>query len=101
MSKFMRLHANAPATLGAVVEAVTRLSALGEANILEIVTAGNIAKYFPFEPPADRPIPADTLSDEELVEASAAPLKRQQRDALIRSSLSTAAPKKHRASSKR
>jgi hypothetical protein len=101
MSKFMRLHANAPATLGAVVEAVTRLSALGEANILEIVTAGNIAKYFPFEPPAGRPLPADTLSDEELVEASAAPLKRQQRDALIRSSLPAAAPAKHRASSKR
>jgi hypothetical protein len=99
MSKFMRLHANAPATLGAVVEAVTRLSTLGEAKILEIVTAGNIAKYFPYEPPADRPIPADTLPDEELMEASAAPLRRQQRDALIQSSLPAAA--KHRASSKK
>ncbi|MEA3160415.1 MAG: hypothetical protein QOD95_1963 [Gammaproteobacteria bacterium] len=101
MNKFMQLHANAPATLGAVVEAVTRLSTLGEAKILEIVTAGDIAKYFPYEPPADRPVPADTLSEEELVEASATPLKRQQRAALIQSSLPTAAPKKHRASSKR
>jgi hypothetical protein len=101
MSKFKQLHANAPATLGAVVEAVTRLSTLGEAKILEIVTAGDIAKYFPYEPPAGRPIPADTLSDEELEEASAAPLKRQQRDALIQSSLPATAPKRHRASSKR
>ena len=81
------------------MEGVTRLSTLGEAKILEIVTAGNIAKYFPYGPPADRPIPADAVPDEELVEASATPLKRQQRAALIQSSLPTAAaPKKHRAS---
>ncbi len=35
MSEFMRLDAQAPATLGAVVEAVTRLSTLGEAKILD------------------------------------------------------------------
>jgi hypothetical protein len=74
---------------------------LGEAKILEIVTAGKVAEYFPYEPPADRPIPADTLSDEELVEASATPLKQQQRAALIQSSLPAAALEKHRASSKR
>jgi hypothetical protein len=100
MSKFMQLDANAPATLGAVVEALTRLSTLGEAKILEIVTAGKIAEYFPYAPPAHRPIPADTLSEEELVEASALPLKQQQRAALIQSSLPAASPEKRRASSK-
>jgi hypothetical protein len=37
MSKFMRLDPKVPATLGAVVGAVTRLSTWGEAKILEIV----------------------------------------------------------------
>ncbi len=49
MSKFMQLDAKAPATLGAVVEAVTRLSTLGEAKILELVSAGKIADWFPFK----------------------------------------------------
>jgi hypothetical protein len=100
MSKFMQLNAKAPATLGAVVEAVTRLSTLSEDKILEIVSAGKIAELFPYAPAADRPVPADTMADEELVEASAAPLKREQREALIHSSL-PAAPQKRRASSKR
>jgi len=47
----MQLDAKAPATLGAVVEAVTRLSTLSEANILEIVSAGKIAELFPYTPP--------------------------------------------------
>ena len=56
MSEFMQLDAEAPATLGAVVEAVTRLSTLSEAKILELVSAGKIAELFPFKPyrrPAD------------------------------------------------
>ena len=101
MSKFKRLDANAPATLGAVVEAVTRLSTLGEARILEIVSAGKIAEHFPYAPAADRPLPADTVSEDELVEASVTPLKRQQREALIDSSLPSAARAKRKASSKR
>jgi len=101
MSEFMRLDAKAPATLGVVVEAVTRLSTLGEAKILELVSAGKIADLFPFKPAGDQPIPADTVADEELVEASASPLNRKQRDALIKSSLPAAHPKKRRSISKR
>lgn len=101
MSKFMELNAKSPATLGAVVEAVARLSTLGEAKILEIVTTGKLHEVFPYAPPTKRALPADTLAEEELVEASAAPLKRSQREALIQSSLPAAATQKRRASSKR
>ena len=87
MSEFMLLDAQAPATLGAVVEAVTRLSTLSEAQILELVSAGRVAEWFPFKPARERALPADTVTDEELVEASASPLSRKQRDALIQSSL--------------
>ncbi|HTV95962.1 MAG TPA: hypothetical protein VME42_08155 [Steroidobacteraceae bacterium] len=97
MSEFMRLDAKAPATLGAVVEAVTRLSTLGEAKILELVSAGKIAELFPFSTARrDQPIPSDTLAEEELVQASPAPLNRKERDALIESSLPASAPKKSR-----
>jgi hypothetical protein len=96
MSEFMQLDARAPATLGAVVEAVTRLSTLSEARILELVSAGKIADLFPFKPAGDQPIPSDTRAEEELVEASALPLNRKQRDALIQSSLPATSPKKHR-----
>ncbi len=101
MSEFMRLDAKAPATLGAVVEAVTRLSTLGEAKILELVSAGRIADWFPFKPAGDQPIPADTVAEEELVEASASPLNQRQRDALIQSSLPAMSRKKRRTASKR
>jgi hypothetical protein len=47
-SKFIELDAKAPATLVAVVEAITRLSALGEAEILELVSAGRIQEVFAF-----------------------------------------------------
>jgi len=100
MSKFMMLDAKAPATLGAVVEAVTRLSTLGEAKILELVSAGKIAELFPFKPAGDQPIPPDTMAEDELVEASALPLNRKQRDALIQSSLPVTSRKKHRLVSK-
>jgi hypothetical protein len=96
MSEFMRLDAKAPATLGAVVEAVTRLSTLSEAKILELVSAGKIADLFPFKPSRDQPIPSDTTDEKELVEASALPLNREQRDALIQSSLPSPSRKKHR-----
>jgi hypothetical protein len=46
--KFIELDAKAPATLVAVVEAITRLSALGEAEILELVSAGRIQEVFAF-----------------------------------------------------
>lgn len=93
----MELDAKAPATLGAVVEAVTRLSTLSEARILELVSAGKIADLFPFKPSGNQTTPSDTMAEEELVEASALPLNRQQRDTLIQSSLPAQSPKKHRA----
>jgi hypothetical protein len=96
MSEFMRLDAEAPATLGAVVEAVTRLSTLSEARILELVSAGKIADLFPFKPSGNQPIPSDTSAEGDLVQASALPLNRKQRDALIQSSLPATSPKKHR-----
>src|ERR1700734_643144 len=98
MSKFMQLDAKAPATLGAVVEAVTHLSTLSEARILDLVSTGRIAEVFPYKPAADQSLPADTKADEELVEASTAPLSRRQREALINSSLPAAAAHKRRAS---
>src|ERR1035438_6947093 len=96
MSEFMQLDAKAPATLGAVVEAVTRLSTLGEAKILELVAAGKRGDLFPCKPTGDQPIPSDTMAEEELVEASASPLIRKQRDALIQSSLPATSTKKYR-----
>jgi len=91
MSEFMLLDAKAPATLGAVVEAVRRLSTFSEAQILELVSAGKIKDLFPFKPASDQAIPDDTVAEEDLVEASAAPLNRKQRAALIQSSMPSTA----------
>ncbi len=96
MSEFMRLDAKAPATLGAVVEAVAHLSTLSEAHILELLSAGRIAELFPFKPATDEPIPSDTVADEDLMVASAVPLTRKRRDALIESSLPAPSSKKYR-----
>jgi hypothetical protein len=96
VSEFMQLDAKAPAAFGAVLEAVTRLSTLSEAKILELASAGKIADLFPFTRAGDQPIPSDTMAEEELVEASAFPLNRKQRDALIQSSLPASSPKKYR-----
>jgi hypothetical protein len=60
MGEFTHYDAEAAATLGAVVEAVTHLSTLSEAKILELVPAGKIGDLFPLDPPAtsqSRPIP--------------------------------------------
>jgi len=90
MSKFMKLEASSPATLGAVVEAVTRLSTYSEAQILEFVSAGKIQELFPFRPTHADALPPDTVEEGDLVEASAMPLNREQRAALIQSSMPTA-----------
>lgn len=87
MSEFLKLEANAPATLGAVVEAVTRLSTYPEAELLELVSAGKIGDVFPFRPTAPATLEPDTVEEEALAEASAMPLSREQRAALIQSSL--------------
>lgn len=85
----MQLEANAPATLGAVVEAVTRLSTYSEAQILELVSAGKIQELFPFRPTRPDELPPDTVEEGALVEASAMPLSRKQRAALMQSSMPT------------
>jgi hypothetical protein len=98
MSKFMLLDAKSPATLGAVVEAVTRLSTLSEAKILELVSAGKLLEVFPFQTPGNQPVPADSKADEELIEASAAPLSAGARAALVGASLPSAGGAKRRMS---
>lgn len=92
----MLLDAKAPATLGAVVEAVARLSTLSEAKILELVSAGKLQDVFPFQPTGNSLLPADSKSDEELIEASALPLSATQRAAIVSASLPNAAGAKRR-----
>lgn len=87
MSKFNKLEANTPATLGAVVEAVTRLSTFSEAQILELVSAGKINDLFPFRPSGPIDLPADTVDESELQEASAIPLSSERRTALVHASM--------------
>jgi hypothetical protein len=87
MSEFLKLEANAPATLGAVVEALTRLSTYPEAELLELVSAGKIRDVFPFRPTVPTGLGPDSLAEDELVEASAMPLSPDRHAALIQSSL--------------
>jgi hypothetical protein len=96
MSEFIKLEASAPATLGAVVEAMTRLSTLSEAHILELVSAGKIQELFPFRPNRVDALPADTVDEGDLVEASALPLSAERRAALIQSSMPARAAAKPR-----
>jgi hypothetical protein len=96
MSEFMLLDEKVPATMKAVVEAVMRLSTLGEAQILELVSAGKLTEVFPFRPNSDQEIPPDFVSDDDLVEASALPLNRGQRQSLIQSSMPPTAKSRQR-----
>ncbi len=82
----MKLEESQPATLGAVVDAVTRIGLLGEAKILEMVSAGKLKELFPFKPSlAD--VPPDAVEEGELTEASPMPLSRERRASLIQSSM--------------
>jgi hypothetical protein len=74
-----------------VISVTSRLSTVSEAQILEFVSAGKSKDLFPFKPVSDQAIPDDTVAEEELVEASASPLTREQRGALIQSSMPAAA----------
>ncbi len=91
MSEFLKLEADAPATLGAVVEAITRLSTYPEAEFLELVSAGKIRDVFPFRPTVPTDLAPDFVAENELVEASAVPLRPDRHAALIQSSLPRAA----------
>ena len=95
MSEFLKLEANAPATLGAVVEALTRLSTYPEAELLELVSAGKIREVFPFRPAEPLDLDADSIEEGELIEASAMPLSGEQHAALIQSSLPTTSTATH------
>lgn len=87
MSEFLKLEANAPATLGAVVEAITRLSTYPEAQFLELVSAGKIREVFPFRPTLPSELAPDSVAENELIEASAMPLRPDRHAALIQSRL--------------
>jgi hypothetical protein len=87
MSEFLKLEVDAPATLGAVVEAVTRLSTYSEAEILELASTGKLNGVFPFRPASAVAVGADSVAENELVEASAMPLSAKHHAALIQSSL--------------
>jgi hypothetical protein len=87
MSEFIELDAKAPATLGAVVEAITRLSTLGEAKIMELVSAGKIQEVFPFRLNPVTDIGPDFVAADDLVEASPEPLSRAERAAHIQESM--------------
>ena len=89
MSKFLRLEANSPATLGAVVEAVARRSSYSDAQILELVSARKIQNRIPIRLNGPDEFPPDKIEERDLVEASATPLSRLERAALIQSSTPT------------
>lgn len=101
MSRFLKLEADTPATLGAVVEAVARLSAYSEAEILELASTGKISEVFPFRPTSAAAAGADFLDEDDLVDASAMPLSAERRAALIQSSLPSAAKPARRRTAKK
>lgn len=83
----MVLDASQPATLGAVVEAVTRISTLSEAQILELVSAGETQKIFPFRSSRASKVAPDTVAEDDLEEASPMPLSRERRAAIVDASM--------------
>jgi FimV-like protein len=87
MSDFINLDAKAPATLEAVVLAITRLSALTEDQISEIVSSGNLSEYFPFRPSQMEGEIEDSVDEADLVEASPLPLSRRDYGRLVQSSM--------------
>jgi hypothetical protein len=101
MSEFIALDAKSPATLGAVVEAITRLSTLGEAKILELVAAGKIQAAFPFRPNPVTDIGPDFVAEEDLIEASPEPLSPAERAAHIQESMPAPRESRARAGSSR
>jgi hypothetical protein len=101
MSEFIELDAKSPATLGAVVEAITRLSTLGEAKIMELVSAGKIQEVFPFRPNPVTDIGPDFVAEEHLTEASPEPLSPAERAAHIQESMPARREPRARAGSSR
>jgi hypothetical protein len=90
MSEFKHLDTEAPARMGAVVEAVIRLSTFSERQILELVSNGQLGELFPFHPKSQE-MPPDFVAEEHIKEASPLPLSRERRAAVIQSSMPRAA----------
>jgi hypothetical protein len=86
MSFFRHIDTKGPAEMGAVLEAIVRLSTLSEERILELVSEGGLEDAFPFEPNAEE-LPADSVAEEDLQEASVKSLNRVSREDLIQACL--------------
>lgn len=97
MNEFRTLNTDAPAEMGAVVEAVVRLSTFSERQLLELVSEGQLGELFPFHPKEPPALPPDFVAEADLEEASAMPLSRERRAALIQASMpaGTQAKDKH------
>lgn len=93
---FIGTHPATPATLESVVAAVMRLSALDEAELLDLVSTGRLDEVFPFRPGGAQRAPADFVAEADLIEASPKPLKRRERHALIQSSIAAQAEEPRR-----
>ncbi len=89
MYEFIHLDTEKPALMGDVVEAVLRLSTFSERQILDLVCDGELGERFAFHPSA-REMPSDFVAEQDLEEASALPLSRDQRAALIQASMPAA-----------
>lgn len=89
MSFFRHLDTKGPAEMGAVLEAIVRLSTLSEERILELVSEGGLETAFPFVPDTQE-VPADSVAEEDLKEASALPLNWADREELLQASLPNA-----------
>jgi len=72
--------------MGTVAEAVVRLSTFSERQILDLVSGGQLGELFPFRPKAQT-LPPDSVAEEDLEEASTLPMTRDQKAALIQSSM--------------
>jgi hypothetical protein len=86
MSEFRHLDTKEPAEMGAVVEAVLRLSTFSERQILDLVSEGQLGELFPFRAKSQE-LPPDSVAEDDLEEASALPMSRSQKAALIQSSM--------------
>ncbi|HTY50435.1 MAG TPA: hypothetical protein VMB48_12175 [Steroidobacteraceae bacterium] len=81
------MELSGPATLSAVVQAVVRLAALDESEVLQLASSGELRRAFPFRPAPPEQEPADFVGADELVQASPGPLSAEKRAALIQSSM--------------
>jgi len=86
MSEFRHLDTKGPAQMDAVVEAVLRLSTFSERQILDLVSEGQLGELFPYRSKAQE-LPPDSVAEDDLIDASAMPMNRTEKAALIQSSM--------------